>query len=157
MPIGDYCEREVVTVRPGISVREAARVMRKDGVGCLVVVQRGHPTGIVTDRDLALQILPRGQDPDGVKVDDVMSRPVITIPESAPVAQAGRVMRANALRRLPVVDGRGKLVGIVTSDDVFQLIAGELSRLRDAIAPQRPRPEDDPAARRDTIAEEGWA
>lgn len=154
MPIGDYCQRDVLTAKPGTLASEAAREMRRRGVGCLVVVARNHPVGVVTDRDLALRILPRRLDAETVKLEDVMTKPVITIPEHVPVAQASRVMRSNALRRLPVVDAQGRLVGIVTSDDLLQLISDELARLRAAIALQRPKPQDDPAALRDTFAEE---
>jgi CBS domain-containing protein len=154
MPIGDYCQRDVLTARPGTSAREAAEEMRRRGVGCLVVVHRGHPAGIVTDRDLALRILPRRLEPESVKLEEVMTKPVITIPESARVAHASRVMRSNELRRLPVVDAKGRLVGIVTSDDLLALVSTELAQLRTAIALQRPKPQDDPAALRDTFAEE---
>lgn len=138
MSIGAYCRRNPVTISKRASVREAAQQMAKEEVGCLFVVEREHPIGVLTDRDIALRVLPRALDPDALVVEDLMHAPVVTIPEDAPVAQAGRVMRANALRRLAVVDRKGKLVGVVAADDVLGLVGRELADLAAAVAVQAP-------------------
>jgi CBS domain-containing protein len=138
MSIGAYCRRNPVTTSKRASVREAAQQMAKEEVGCLFVVEREHPIGVLTDRDIALRVLPRALDPDATVVGDLMQSPVVTIPEDAPVAQAGRVMRANALRRLAVVDRKGKLVGVVAADDVLGLVGRELADLAAAVAVQAP-------------------
>jgi CBS domain-containing protein len=138
MPIGDYCQKPAATVRSGETVRAAARRMREEGLGSLVVVKDGRPTGILTDRDLVLEILCNRLDPGAVSVDEIASRSLVTIEQEAPVREAARMIRRHAVRRLPVVDDKGQLVGIVAADDLLALAAAELSGLAGAVRAQRP-------------------
>lgn len=138
MPIGDYCEKPAVTVRADETVRVAAQRMRLSGVGSVAVVREGRPIGIVTDRDLALGTLGKRMDPGAVRVEELVWRPLVTVEEDAPVREAARRMRRHAVRRLPVVDDKGQLVGIVAADDILALAAGELSGLAVALRAQAP-------------------
>jgi CBS domain-containing protein len=109
------------------------------GVGCLVVVEKGgQPVGMVTDRDLALYVLRTRCDADAVQVADVMSEPPVTVTEAAPVAVAARFMRRHGVRRVPVVDDVGRLVGILAWDDLLQLISSELKAAAEAVHAQFP-------------------
>lgn len=136
MAIGEICNREVVIVHRGESVRTAAALMRQYHVGDVVVVEERQekriPVGILTDRDLVVKVVARGLDPDHLRVGDVMSAGVETVAETAEILPTIEKMRDEAIRRLPVVDDRGALVGIVTMDDMIDLLAemlDDLSRL----------------------------
>lgn len=143
MPIGDYCEKPAATVLGSETVRAAAQRMRDEGLGCLAVVADGRPTGIVTDRDLVLETLSERLDPGAVRVDEIVSRPLVTIEQETPVREAVRMIRRHAVRRLPVVDDKGQLVGIVAADDLLSLAAAELSGLAVAVRAQAPRDESE--------------
>jgi CBS domain-containing protein len=142
MAVGEICSREVVFVRKGESVREAAQLMREHPVGALVVVdeQDGSrvPAGVVTDRDIAIAVVAKGLEADGVRVEELMSGEVTTILESEGLSECIARMRARGVRRMPVVNARGELVGIVTADDLLDLLAEELAGLaRTVVIEQR--------------------
>lgn len=138
MPISDHCGHQAVTAKPSLKVREAAELMKRENTGSLVIVERDRPVGILTDRDIALGTLADRRDPERTLVKEIMGRPAITISKDASVGQASRTMRYNALRRLPIVNEKGKLVGIVTSDDVLKLVTRELAQLGRAVESQTP-------------------
>lgn len=138
MPIGDYCEKPAATILGSETVRAAARRLRDEGLGSLVVVSEGRPIGIVTDRDLVMKTLCGRLDPGAVRVDEIASRPLVTIEQDRSVEDAVCMIRDHAVRRLPVVDDKGALVGIVSADDLLALAAGELSGLAVAARAQRP-------------------
>jgi CBS domain-containing protein len=129
MPIGDYCRREPVTATPGESIQDVARRLDAEGVGCAIVVDaERRPVGVATDRDIALRVLRRGLDPATTEIQAVMHEPAVTMTRNAPLAVAGRFMRQNGLRRIPVVESdSGALFGVIASDDLLQLAAAELS------------------------------
>lgn len=133
MTIGDICNREVVTARLDMDAQEAAQLMREHHVGDLVVVEdrAGHsvPVGIVTDRDLVLEVLAQQVPPESITVRDIMSANLCTAPDSDDLANVLRLMAAEGVRRLVVVNPGGGLEGILTLDDVVDEIAEQLSLL----------------------------
>lgn len=133
MPVSEVCNRAVVIVRPEDSALEAARLMRQHHVGdVLVVEERGGvkvPVGIVTDRDLVIEIMAAELGSDDVAVRDFMQAEMATIRDDAGLYEAIGYMRSKGVRRLPVVSGNGGLVGILALDDVLELLAEELSAL----------------------------
>ncbi len=133
MPVSELCNREVVIMSPRDTVLEAARLMRQHHVGdVLVVEERGKvrvPVGIVTDRDLVLEIVAPKLDAEAITVGDIMFTELATIKEDAGLFDAVGYMRSKGVRRLPVVDGRGGLIGILTLDDLIELLADEMSAL----------------------------
>jgi len=133
MPIGEICNREVIIVQRDTTVQEAAGLMRQYHVGTLVVVEevsgKRKPAGLVTDRDLVVEVLATQLDAAAITVGDIMLAELVTIPENSGVFEAIQFMRAKAVRRLPVVDGQGVLIGIVALDDLLSLLAEELSEL----------------------------
>jgi CBS domain-containing protein len=143
MPVGDYCRRGLWVARPDQTVREAACLMDRHRVGCVVVVSGTDPVGILTDRDVALEVIRRKLDPDAVRVEDLMHAPLVVVREDASVRSALDRMRGDGLRRLPVVDAEGQLVGIVTADDLAVILAAELAQLGRAIESQRVDPPPD--------------
>jgi CBS domain-containing protein len=141
--IGEICNREVVFARRDSTVREAAQLMRDSHVGDLIIVDerngRRVPAGILTDRDIAVGIVAKGLDPDTLAVGDVVGPELVLVKESAGVSETIELMRAKGVRRIPVVDASGALVGIVTADDMLDLLAEELSGLARMVAREQRR------------------
>lgn len=133
MAIGEICNREVVIVQRDTTIQEAAKLMRSHHVGALVVVRevagKRHPVGLVTDRDLVIEVLATELDASVITVGDIMLPKPAIVPETTGVFEAIQFMRDKAVRRLPVVDEYGALIGIVTLDDLLSLLADELSQL----------------------------
>jgi CBS domain-containing protein len=141
MSAGEYCNREVVVIDDTASVREAIALMRTHHVGDVIVVEKKadarKPLGILTDRDIVLELLAEDVDLDAVNVGDVMSYELETVGEDVKYLDAIKVMRAKGIRRLPVVNSRSELIGILTVDDVLELIAEQLSDLVSLITRER--------------------
>jgi CBS domain-containing protein len=127
-----------VTVDGRLSVREVVETMRKERVGTVVVVEGPEPAGLLSDRDIALQVLIDRLDAGAVQARELMRSPVVTVPEETPLADAAQVLRTNGRGRLPVADKEGKLVGMIGSDDLVGVLSRSLAGLASAIAHQRP-------------------
>lgn len=141
MPIGEICNREVVIADKSLSVTEAAGLMRTHHVGDLVIVEdragRRHPVGIVTDRDIAVEVVAAGVNPEALTAGDIMAAELATLGESEGPYEALRYMRDKGVRRMPVVDGDGALVGILTLDDLLTLFAEELTNVAKLLSRER--------------------
>lgn len=133
MAIGEVCNREVVVVEAGASVAEAAKLMRQYHVGTLVVVRqqdsKNEPLGIVTDRDLVLEVLSPELDAANITVGEIMAPELVKVTEGTGIFESIRYMRDKGVRRMPVVDGSGALAGIITVDDLVDLLSEELAEL----------------------------
>lgn len=131
MTVGEYCNRDVAIVAKETEIREAARLLRRLHVGDLVVVENRNgdniPVGMLTDRDLVVEVLAQEVDLDAVTVADIMSIDPMTARESDDLWDTVNRMRAEGVRRLPVVNARGGLVGILTADDMLDLLAEGLN------------------------------
>lgn len=133
MTIGEICNREVIISNRDDSVLEAAKLMRNYHVGDVVVVeQRGDervPVGILTDRDIVVELVAREVDATSISVGDAMSNELFTVTENEQLTDLVQRMKGRAVRRVPVVNASGALVGIVTVDDIIDLIAEQLTSL----------------------------
>jgi CBS domain-containing protein len=133
MTIGELCNREVVVVNKGENAVEAAKLMRHYHVGDVVVVEdeddRRVPAGILTDRDIVIELVSEQVDPESVTVEDLMSDQLLTVNESDELLDTMEKMRAKGVRRVPVVGKEGELVGILTLDDVLDILAEALQDL----------------------------
>ena len=130
MQIADVCNRNVVFVLARDSVADAARLMRERHVGSLVVVEGAEvrrPVGMFTDRDVAVGVVALGLDPETTLVASAMRPGLVCAHAFEPLERAVALMRDQGVRRLPVVDGAGKLVGVLAADDVIDHLAGEMS------------------------------
>lgn len=143
MKAGDICNHHVVTVSPEDSIKRAAELMREHHVGDVVVAQRSGgfltPLGILTDRDIVVEVIAGDVGLDQVTVRDTMTDQLITAREDDDLLATLMQMRENGVRRLPVVDGKGQLVGILTADDVIGLVARELAEVWALIVRQQGR------------------
>ncbi len=117
MKVADLSARPAVTISPDATVAQAATLMSRAGVGCLVVVEHDQLVGIVTDRDLVVRVLGTGVAPD-VRIDSVMSTNVVAIDRHADIRDAISSFHHHAVRRMPVVDG-DQVVGLVSLDDLI--------------------------------------
>jgi CBS domain-containing protein len=141
MPIGEICSRDVVVVQRHESILEAAKLMRQYHVGDVVVVEERDgariPVGLVTDRDLVVEIMATELDPEVITVGDIMEPELGCVKEDVGIFEAMQYMRGRNVRRLPIVDERGALIGILSFDDLLELLSEELLALAKLVRYQR--------------------
>jgi CBS domain-containing protein len=121
--LSQIVSRRAVAASPLARVADVARTMADRDVGSVVVVRDRRPIGIVTDRDLTVRVLGAGLDPETTSVQAVMTTPVSSVRDDAPPGEAAALMRGAGVRRLAVVDEEGRLVGIVSLDDLLPDLA----------------------------------
>lgn len=133
MSIGHVCNREAIVADRGDSLLDVAKLMRKYHVGSVIIVdrqgERARPLGIITDRDLVIEILAEELDSDKVALEDVMSPALITAEEDDDVYDVIEAMRNHGVRRVPVVDREGYLVGVLAMDDLLWNLSQELGNI----------------------------
>lgn len=139
MSIGRICSREMVLADAGESVRAAAERMRAKNVGTLIITDPDqHPVGILTDRDLATRVVAPGKVAEETLVEEVMTHDPDTIIDDAPIEAALQRMASARARRLVVVGSAGTLVGVVSIDDILELLSEEMLTIGNLLAQQRP-------------------
>ena len=132
--LGKVCTKPVVTASAQMTVAQAARAMRSKNIGALVVVNAGRPIGMLTDRDIAMDVVAQGMDPDSTRVGDVMHKKPVTIREDLGILDAAQAFAKSGVRRLPVVDKGGQLAGVIAVDDVMMLLGNEMGDLAGALS-----------------------
>jgi CBS domain-containing protein len=143
MNTGQLCNRNPITVRRSDELIKAAQLMREKHIGYLVVVepevadQSLRPVGVVTDRDIVISVVARETDPRALCVGDIMTQQPVSVGAAEPVEKALREMRRIGVRRLPVVGQRGELIGVLSLDDVLEVLAGELQNVAGSIHNER--------------------
>jgi CBS domain-containing protein len=139
MSVGRICNRSVDIAEMQEPVIAAARRMHARKVGSLVVIDKDQrPLGIVTDRDLTIRVLAEGLDATQTTIGEVMSRLPRTVQEETAIEEALGIMRSGSFRRLPVVDRDGRLVGILSLDDILDLLAEEFGQIGRLLASEAP-------------------
>jgi CBS domain-containing protein len=127
MKIGGFCNREVITADQDISVIEAAKLMRSSHVGCLVIVNdNNQPVGIVTDRDIIVEVIAEELSVDSVSIKDFMAGSPAVIREDDDINTALLIMEKHGVRRIPVVNENTQLIGILSLDEILKEISGML-------------------------------
>jgi CBS domain-containing protein len=134
MSLQKFCERPVVTIAPEQTILKACRLMREKNVGCLVAVEGGKLRGILTDRDIALKVSGEQKDPQRTTVRDIMTPNPACIAVSKTLHDLTSLMHSRHVRRVPIVDGGDKVVGIVTLDDLLILLGQELADLGQGVS-----------------------
>lgn len=120
IPVVEIMNPTPVTTSAEATVADAAKVMREKGIGSLIVVGNGRPTGIVTERDIVTKVAAIDRKPSQVHVRDIMTAPLVAVHPHEEVAEAAKLMAQRKIRRLPVVQD-GKLVGMVTENDIIRI------------------------------------
>lgn len=138
MLLREICMPDVVFCGPDTTVSAAAHLMRRKHVGDLVIVEDPQtqriPLGVVTDRDIVVEVLARDLDPATTKLVDIMRTPVVVAAENEDTAEAIERMRVHGVRRIPVVGEGGMLTGIVTLDDLLKQFAADANALIDVVS-----------------------
>jgi len=133
MSIGQCCNPGVVSAPRDTTVLEAANLMRHNHVGDVVVVDEvdggKRPVGIITDRDIVVEVVSMGLDPTAIQIGDLQFHPLVTARDRAGYAETVHAMAEHGVRRMPVIDDAGLLVGIVTLDDLLRQLAVPLAEL----------------------------
>jgi CBS domain-containing protein len=133
MPISEFCHRDVVWATRDTTVTEAANLMRKHHIGDVIIIETRNgkriPVGIVTDRDIVIEVIAAGIDPRLLKLGDLRLAPLVTVDEGASYAQTVSRMSVEGVRRMPVVGTDGALTGIITLDDMLWQLAAPLAAL----------------------------
>ncbi|MCK5228829.1 MAG: CBS domain-containing protein [Desulfobulbaceae bacterium] len=131
MNVGEICNREVVIVQSSDSILDAAKLMREHHAGDVVVVEdrdgQRFPVGILTDRDIVIEILAKDLNPDAISIGDAMSFELLTVMEEDAVMETVKRMREKGVRRIPVVNQDGSLEGILRVDDLIDLLAEQVN------------------------------
>lgn len=141
MSAGRICSRVVVTASPNESIRIAAQRMAEKDVGTIVVVDPSRvpeAVGIITDRDLAIRCIAGRLEPDQTQVSKVMTAPVQSVDEETPIEEALSKMAGAATRRLVVTGKGGSLIGILSLDDVLELLVEEAASIARLLEKQKP-------------------
>lgn len=135
MIIKEVYAKNVVTARPEETLYDAAKKMWSRNIGAIVVVDKDNvPIGIITDRDISMKGVAQGKDPKTTSLNDVMSQEVVALNEERNLFEAARTMSEQGIRRIPVVNEKGKLSGIISLDDVLAVLGREMSALAGTIA-----------------------
>lgn len=142
----DFATSVVAVVEPETTALVVAQLMRKHHIGALVVVdtqEKSRPVGIVTDRDLVLELMAEGLEPAIFTAGDVMSVDLVLATPDMDAMEAVELMKTHRLRRLVITDDAGRLVGIATMEDVLELLTRELANLAAGLSGARDREIDE--------------
>jgi CBS domain-containing protein len=129
MGIEELVKKPPVALPPEAKCMEAAEVMREQNVGSIVVADGGKPLGVITDRDLVVRVMARNEDPRELTVGEVMSKDPGFVVRTRSIDAVVAVMQQLGVRRIPVVDEKGELDGLVSMDDLIVAISGQLASL----------------------------
>ncbi len=131
MPIKDVCKDTVTCANPSTNIADAARLMRDKHVGELVIVKSKDrkALGILTDRDIVTKVVAGNMDPTSIKIEDIMAKNPTVAKEQEGLFEVARKLENAGIRRIPVTDNQGRLTGIVSIDDLYELFAAELQTL----------------------------
>jgi len=134
MLLHKFCQRPVVTISPEENVLAACKLLRNESIGCVVAVEDGKPCGILTDRDIALNVAGNNRDAERIKVRDVMTTKPVSIPVNRTLSDLTTVMDTHHVRRVPIVDEQDKVIGLVTLDDLLVLLSNEMVDIRETVS-----------------------
>jgi CBS domain-containing protein len=137
--VGDIMTKKVVVLETGRSVDEAAKLMRKHNIGSVIVIDKKNgkkAKGILTERDIVHKLIALGKDPYKIKVDSIMSTPLRVVRPDTSLEDAAKAMRENRVKRLPVVNEKSELVGILSEGDVMRIFPAVIDLLEERVAGQ---------------------
>lgn len=137
MSLKKFCNKNVITIQSDADIKSAAALMNEHNIGCLVVIDKQQiPCGMLTDRDIVTRLFKDNIEMGSLKVNEVMSRDLLTVKEEQRSWDAIQVMKEKGVRRAPIVDAQGKLCGMVTVDDLLVRAADKLHNLSAIVSNQ---------------------
>ena len=122
LEVGDIMSRDVATVSPESTVVSAAKIMSSNNISCIIVSDNGCLSGIVTETDMLKKVVADGHDFDMMKIEQIMSFPVRSVPRNLSIMEAGKIMETENIRRLVVLEEE-RPVGIITQSDMVRVLA----------------------------------
>lgn len=137
MPVTEPVRESVVTAEPSDAAVEVAELLKENNVGCVVITSDEEPVGIVTDRDIVVRTISDGIVPPGLTASDIMTSDIVTADEDAGVFEICSEMCEAEVRRMPLVRD-GRLVGIITMDDILRQVVEKFQELADVLAAESP-------------------
>lgn len=137
LKVEDVMVREVITIDENATVKEAAEVMNKFEIGCLIAVRKGKAVGIITERDLLKRVVAEAKDVNKTKVKDVMSSPLVVVEPNLELEEAVKLMFQMKIKKLPVIEGK-RLVGLVSLTDIARFQPQMIKILKQLAARQAP-------------------
>jgi CBS domain-containing protein len=143
MFIGEICNRNVVIATRDTSVTELAQLMREHHVGSIIITEAQNecniPVGIITDRDLVIELLSKDVDTKSISAGDIMSNELVSVRDTNHVYDTLKLMRGKGVRRMPVVNDENVLIGILTVDDLLDVVISELDDIVNIVAIEQKR------------------
>lgn len=133
MSLKPLMTEEVTSLPPNATVLDAAKFMTDMNVGSVVVVDGDKPIGILTDRDIMTKVVVERKDPQTVKVKDIMASPVVTISVEKDIVDVTKLMSTHGVRRFPVIDSDGRIIGVIALDDILVFLGEELQNIAAAL------------------------
>ena len=120
LKVEDVMVEDVISVSEKATITEAAKLMSVHEIGCLVVLDKGKPVGIVTETDIVKRVVSQPMDPEKTIVSEIMSKPLVVGNSQMDLDEASRIMRKRKIKKLPIVNKKGHLVGLVTTTDLVR-------------------------------------
>lgn len=137
MKVGEICQRSVVCIESAVDLSAAAQMMRERHVGFLIVYRAGddlrRPIGVLTDRDIVIEVIAKKIAADALTVEDVMTRQPVIANEHEELADVLQGMRMSGVRRVPIVDARGALIGVFAIDDAFDVLTNFMCEITGSV------------------------
>jgi len=133
MTVSDYCERNIALLTRDASLQEAAMMMRIHHLGEVIVIDKLNgkniPVGVVTDRDLVIEIMALEVDVEQISVGNIMSLELITVRQDNNLSDTLDIMQQHGVRRLPVIDNSGSLLGVINIEVILKVLCQDLSKM----------------------------
>ena len=117
--IGTIMSKKVITVNKNTDILKIAKTMSDKKISCIVVAERKKPIGIITERDMIRRIIAKNKKPDHLTANDVMTKPVLTVPPESDFIPTGELMKRKKIRRFVVTNDKGEIIGLVTQTDIL--------------------------------------
>ena len=133
MSLKALMSKDITSLPVSATVLDAAKFMTDMNVGSVIVVKDAAPSGILTDRDIVTKVLAQGRNPLTTKIGEIMASPPVTVSEDQGIFDVSTLFSTHHVRRLPVVDKNGKLVGVIALDDVLILLGQEMQNIAGAL------------------------
>jgi len=133
--VNDVMNSPVVTSNDNTTINEIAQKLRKHNIGSVVVINNAKkPIGIVTERDIIRRVLAEKKDPRSIMAKDVMTAPIVSVPTGASLEDAAKLMVQKRIKKLCVIDGKGKTIGVITEGDIVKNASYLIDVLKEIIA-----------------------